>query len=294
MKRIILSTVITGFLFTACQKEDAGAPTASNTSAKGSSPVVMAISPVPTVFTKKILAEEFVGTNIGATPEASFDLAAVAKSYPNNVYSASLHVDDVMASNATSQALKTLTTQPLSFPVGMINRKPFNGNLFIDSKQFNNAVQMLLNKPVDCGLAISTNIVGRSARIEVHAGFTATLTSSLEVHSYLIEDGIISNNPDFEQANSLNTTPGNMFYGAGNPIAGFEHKNVARRLLSANTINGVNMVPGGKEVFTNWIDLPTMLSGNSTYKILSFIIDTNTQEVLNVQECVLGQEKDWN
>jgi hypothetical protein len=294
MKRIILSTVITGFLFTACQKEDAGAPTATNTSGKGGGPVVLAISPVPTVFTKKILAEQFVGTNVGATPEASFDLTAVAKSYPNNVYSASLHVDDVMASNATSHALKTLTTQPLSYPVGMINRKPFNGNMFIDSKQFNNAVQMLLNKPVDCGLAISTNIVGRSARIDVHAGFTATLTSSLEVHSYLIEDGIISNNPDFEQANSLNTTPGNMFYGAGNPIAGFEHKNVARRLLSANTINGVNMVPGGEEVFTNWVDLPTMLSGNSTYKILSFIIDTNTQEVLNVQECVLGQEKDWN
>src|SRR5688572_29276197 len=110
MKRIILTTVITGFLFTACQKEDMGTNPASGEQDKNGPLTVQTISPVPTTFIKKILAEEFVSTAIGATPDAALDMSTVAKSYPDIVYAASLHVDDVMASNGSSHALKLLAT----------------------------------------------------------------------------------------------------------------------------------------------------------------------------------------
>lgn len=295
MKRIILSTVITGFLFTACQKEDMNPGNATGTQSKNNPPVtVQSISPVPATFVKKILAEEFVSTTVGLSPDAALDLDAVSKTYPDIVYPASLHVDDIMSSNAGSHALKLLATQPMTFPLGLVSRKPFNGNLFLDTKQMDAAVQWIINKPVDCGLAISTNVVGAVARLDIHAGFTATMSNTLEVHTYLVEDGIITSNPDFEQENSLNTTPGNHYYGAGNPIHNFEHRNVVRRLLCANSISTANQVAGGEEVFTNWVDIPAVFSGTSNFKILSFIIDTNTNEVLNVQQCALGQEKDWN
>src|SRR5690349_18073340 len=105
MKRILLSTVITGFLFTACQKEDMGTNPTSDQQKLNPPAAVQAISVVPTTFTKKILAEEFISTTIGASPDAALDMNQVAKAYPGIVYAASLHVDDVMASNAASHVL---------------------------------------------------------------------------------------------------------------------------------------------------------------------------------------------
>jgi hypothetical protein len=295
MKKLILSAVVSGFLFTACQKEEV--PSTAAPSPAKPAPTVQAISPVPATFVKKILAEEFVGATVGLTPEASLDLNTVMKNYPDMVYAASLHVYDRMTSNPTSTALKLLATQTLTYPIGMIDRKQFNGNLFIDSKQFDNAIMMLINKPVDCGLAISTTTASYTANIDVYTGFTATMPGTYKVTTYLIEDGIINPSPDFEQENSLNMTPGNYFFGAGNPLQNYEHRHVARRIIGASggeTINSANITAGGSQVFSYEIDIPAKLSGVSTFKVLSFISDATTNEVVNVQECVLGQEKDWN
>lgn len=295
MNKLILSAVVTGFLFTACQKEEV--PSTAAPSPAKPMPSVQAISPVPATFIKKVLAEEFIGTTVGLTPEASFDLNKTIKNYPDMVYAASLHVYDRMTSNPTSTALKLLTTQPLTYPTGTIDRTQFNGNLFIDSKQFDQAIQMLLNKPVDCGLAISTTTTTYTANIDVYTGFTAAMPGTYKVTTYLIEDGIINPSPDFEQENSLNMTPGNMFFGAGNPLQNYEHRHVARRIIgtpAGETINNANIIPGGQEVFSYTIDIPSKMSAVSTFKVLSFITDATTNEVVNVQECILGQEKDWN
>ena len=298
MKQIILSAALAGLLFTACQKEDDGlasGPSSNGIAAKnGNSLTTQAISPVPATFIKKVLAEQFVGTDIGATPDASYDMRAVTQGYPGIVYSACLHIDDRMSSNTAKSALKAMSTQPLTYPMGMVDRKPFNGNVFMDSKQFNAAVQNIVNKPIDCGLAISTHDNGLWASIDIHTGFTATMTANLGVMTYLIEDNIITNDPDFEQTNSLNSVPGSTYYNAGNPVPNFEHKYVARCILANDVISSTNMVAGGSQIFTKEFDLPAKYSGNSNFKILSFIYDLNTQEVLNVQQCDLGAEKDWN
>lgn len=297
MKKIILLVAVTGFLFTACQKEEEGTSPASTSPLRNAPATVQAISPVPGLFVKKILAEEFVGAPVGLTPDASFDLSKVVKQYPNTVYSASLHVFDLMTSNASSTAIKTLTTQTLTYPCGVVNRKPFNGNLFIDSKQFQNAVQTLLNNPVKCGVAISTHINGATATVDIHAGFASTISGTYLITAYLIEDGIINTNPDFDQDNTLNNIMGSAFYHAGNPIHNYEHKNVARSIigpLTGQAINAINMVAGGVEIFNYSIDIPQKMSSVSTFKVIAFITDSNTNEVVNVQECILGQEKDWN
>lgn len=298
MKQIILSAAMAGLLFTACQKEDDGiasGPSSGTVAARnGITNTTQAISPVPATFIQKVLAEQWVGTTVGATPDASYDMEAITFNHPDIVYSACLHVDDVMTSNTAKSALKAMSAQPMAYPLGMINRKPFNGNTFLDSKQFDAAVQMLINKPVDCGVAISTHDNGHWASMDVHVGFTASSSASLAVMTYLIEDGIISSDPDFEQTNSLNTVPGSTYYNRGNPLQNYEHKYVARCILSNDVINNSNMVAGGSQIFSKNFDLPEKFSGVSNYKILSFIYDINTKEVLNVQQCDLGAEKDWN
>lgn len=300
MKKSILCFALIGSLFTACQKDDntpvPSAATSADASRNGSVQVA-AVSPVPSSFVTNVLAEEYVGTQYGLSPEASNDLYMLTRRYKNRVCGVSLHVNDIMMTYQTGSNLRALSSSP-TFPCGTINRAINNGALFLDSKDYASAVNSRLQRVMPCGLAISSTATGVSnASIDVHTGFSASMSGNFRVMTYLIEDRVTSLDPSFSQTNNLNSLPNSMFTNAGNPIRNYTHHNVLRRCISATNgdrINSINMVPGGEQIFSYRIDLPAHLSAGSTFKLVSFIIDGNTQEVMNVQQADLNSTKDWN
>jgi hypothetical protein len=296
MKKLLLIAASVGFLFASCQKDDMSSPGTSTSATLKSAPT----SPVPIVpstFLKKVLVEEFTGTSYPLVPEANRDLHALVLSGKDRVYSTGLHLGDVMNNIQSNFVLSAMGNTNPAIPCGLVNRTSISGNLFLDSKHFAAATSTLLVQPVNCGISMSTSYMGNSAAVSVTAGFNGTMTGTYRMVTYLTEDKVVSLAPAFYQLNGFNNTPGSPYYNAGNPIHGMEYYNVIRRTLSrlnGDPIASNLITPGGTVTFNYQMDLPQKLAATSQYMIISFIVDMNTNEVVNVQQCTLGSNKGWN
>jgi hypothetical protein len=293
MKKTILYLSAIGFMFTACQKEDATGPETPSGSKSG---IIANVSPVPASFVKKVLVEEFTSQTNGDVPATDryFDILALNNS--GRVYTAALYNGGALSHPETLRLLSTLTPGTASIPCGSIDRTPINGSVFHAPAQLQPLVNGMLNKPTNAGLAMVSSVNGRRANVDVHVGFSATLTSSYSVHAYLIED-VVTTGTIYSQANNFNSTPGNQFYQMGNPIINYLHRNVMRKMITpanGHSINPANLVTGGTEIFSLQVDLMEKSTSNSQFKVLCFITDDLSGEVLNVQMGTLGTLKDWN
>ncbi|CAN5626319.1 hypothetical protein BH11BAC2_BH11BAC2_13760 [soil metagenome] len=300
MKKLLLFAATAGLLFSACQKDESSNPLSDSNSSANKTytpPTTGSVSPVPSSFLKKAMVEEFVGTQVAAAPEASFDLESIVKGSNDRVYAASLHVSDDMSTFQTPRVLSMMGNSNPTLPCGIISRQGYNGQIFFNSKQFNGALNTLLNKPVDCGLAITSVVLVKRIIASIHYGFTATMPGTYKVTAYLIEDKVQSNNPIFDQANAFNNNPNSIFYQAGNPIKSYQHRYIVRNTLTAPTGNAINPaanIPGGSDIISLQFDMPGKYSAIGNYKILCFLTDAATNEVVNVQQADIGTTKDWN
>lgn len=294
MKKLFLYTAASGFLFTACQKEDNQTPDLPNGS---KAPTTVNVSPVPATFIKKVLLEELTSTTIGTSPSSALEIANVKRINPDRIISVSIHLNDIMSNLQSNRLLNSFSGSISNVPCALVNRYNYAGNSCLPASMYNTAVNANLIKPVECGIAINSTINGRNAQVDIHTGFSNTLNSSCRVTTYLIEDNVANANPAFYQANAYNTTPGSPFYNLGNPIRNYRHLNVVRKVISGaagDNVNPMAQVAGGKDVMTYKIDLPQKHNNLSTWQIVSFVTDNATNEVLNVQSAPLGTLKDWN
>ena len=107
------------------------------------------------------------------------------------------------------------------------------------------------------------------------------------------------NGNQYDQRNSYNSVSGHAFYQAGDPIVGFQHNCVVRKVISANigdAINASTMHTGGEEIKTYTASI-TGYKQNDLYTI-AFInklgTSSTTHEIMNVQQVKVGQTKDWD
>lgn len=294
MKKLIIYAMASGFLFTSCQKEDESGP--STQSGQKPAPTIN-VGPVPTNFIKKVMIEEFTSTANAQSPESADKISTLIKGNTNRIYHASLHSMDVMAGLQTNRLLTAFTPAAAGLPCASIDRNVFGGNIYLNPSQYKTSLNSMLAKPAICGLAIRSSTNGSNGYIDVYTGFSSTVTGSYKATTYLIEDVVVNGSPDFFQWNASNTNPASAYYNAGNPIIGFQHKNVLRKVISqdmGDIISPSSLIAGGTSVLSYEIDLPKKLGSNSTWKIISFITDATTNEVLNVQMSTLGTLKDWN
>ncbi|MFN0188602.1 MAG: Omp28-related outer membrane protein [Bacteroidia bacterium] len=294
MKKIFLYAIASGFIFTSCQKEDSSEPTTNNGSKTAPSQTV---SPVPSSFVKKVMIEEFASTTDGLSPESADLIFNIVRSKPDRIYHAALHSMDAMTISQTNRLLTAFTPSATTLPCATFDRLSINGTTYQPMTKYSNAANSLLLKPANCGLAMRSSINKTTANLDVYAGFKSTATGTYKVTTYLIEDVVINGSPNYFQDNSSNGNPTSNFFNAGNPIIGFPHKNVVRKVISADMGDAVNpgtLANGSTAVLSYEIDMPSKLGTNSNWKIISFISDATTNEILNVQMSDLGILKNWN
>jgi hypothetical protein len=297
MKKLMFYAAAAGLLFTACQKEETPSADATPSGVRSSPTLTSNVSPVPATFLKKVLVEEFVTVTNGNVPQASDAVSRIAGNNPGRVYTVGMHVSGIMNHMHANKMYNGLTPGTPSVPSCVVSRIRNNGTIFMNPNSISAMVNSTLQQSVSCGLALQSSLSGNSATVNVHCGFSASYTGSYRVNVYLVEDAVMSSNPSFSQANAGNTDPNNAYYNMGNPINGYLHKNVLRRVTTSsfgNTINPAVMVPGGKEVQTFRFDLPARYYSQSNYNVIAFITEANSNEVINVQVGRLGTTKDWN
>ena len=297
MKKLLLLTASAGLFFASCQKDDQSNPGTAATAGLKPSPT-STVPVLPSSFVKKVLVEEFIGTSYPLVPEACRDLSILVQTGKDRVYSAGLHVGDVMTTNQTNFVLAAMgNTNPI-IPCGLVNRHSLNNNLFLDSKDFAAAITNQLSQVVSCGLSISTTMNSKTAAVTVNVGFTGNMPGTYKVITYLTEDKVINYSPSYYQMNGFNNNPSSPYFNAGNPIHGFQYYNAIRRTLSRMNGDAVSQnlqTAGNIATFNYQIDMLQKLApGSGVYMIESFIVDATTNDIINVQQCILGANKGWN
>jgi thiol-disulfide isomerase/thioredoxin len=200
---------------------------------KESSPVtVTATDPGPSKYSLKALSEDHTGAWCGYCPTEAHSLNSIAGSFPRAMF-ITVHNGDPMAFPLEAQMRARFGVN--AFPTTIVNKKfEWNGS--------STAIVNETNKWAPLGLAIESSIAGNTISGKVKTEFNVTTDLPLTVTIMLVENNIV-----YPQTNYYNNTAGNPFFGQGNPIPGYQHKYVLRKIstdLFGDAIPSASQVKG--------------------------------------------------
>ena len=294
MKKLILVLGLAVTTLVSCQKEEEMIPSAG---VAGESAVMEKIV-VPTTFRQKLLMEMYATTYCATCPDAELKQRQYAAMFPGRIFGVNIHTNDKM-SNPQFGFLDNLLNIN-QYSSGSFNRLPFNGVSVVHKTKWTKAmVSTCLNKTASCGLKITTTKSSLSGTATVTAGFNKSMSGNYKLTVYLVEDSVSGIGPGYDQSNYYNNISGTPWYHKGNPIVGYQHPFVLRRVLTSSigtSIPATSIKAGGS--FTQTFNFSTSGYDNKQLYIVAFINKAGstptTHEVKNVQQVKLGSGKNWD
>lgn len=292
MKRFMWLLIIPLISLMSCSKDD---DSASDTTPAPSNPSGSNIGTPTGTYTKMALLEYHTAAWCGSCPDAFVKRDQVMANFSGRVIPVEIHQSDAMQIPLFMTIDATFASNPA---FGMINRVPSLGNVLLNRTQWMSNTTTQLAQPAKCGLAVKSSVSGSSLSIEVQAAFKEALSGNHNLTVYLIANEITGSGSTYDQVNSYNADPSSPYYNLGNPISGFRHRYVVRKVLSANMGDAIDasvLIPGGllKRNFTADI---TGYDAAGLY-VVAFVNKTGTSstthEVLNACMAKAGTLQDW-
>lgn len=291
MKNYLL--ILSILLVTSCQKDESTDASANSTNNGG-------LSTVPSTFTQKVLMECFNGAGQPQCPDGFVKTQNILSANSSKAITVNVQYSDAMEiAQYTSLTTAFSNGNPMTFPSAMINRISSLNQVILNRTQWQTNFDLAKNKTAKCGMAIETTVNGTMLTVNVHCGFNQTLPGNYTLTTYLLENNLSGSGAMFDQRNAYNTITGHPYQGLGDPIAGFIHNNVLRKVLTAplgDIINSSALVPGGKEIKTYTTSISSY-KANDLY-VVAFIslpgTTATTHEILNVQKVKVGNTQAWD
>ncbi len=292
-KKLFVPVVAVILLITACRKENDSIPSTPEVNYESG---VVNGKVAPTVFTQKLLIEMFGTVHCGTCPDMEQKCRTKIANYPNRVYGYVAHNSDAMDFGMFDY-LDSVYNVP-TYSSGMLNRTPFGGKVVLAKKDWGGTnSNAILAKVANCGLQIASTINGTNATITVDAAFNATLAGNYNLTVLLYEDSVVGSGSSYNQSNYYNTIAGSLWFGLGNPMIGYRHDYVSRKVVSSSKLGdpipAASIKLGG--VFTK--TYTTSISGYNRRNlyILAFVnkvgSTSTTHQVMNVQGARVGSTK---
>ncbi len=270
------------------------------------------ISLVPDRFDQKILLESYTSSFCGVCPENDMLKDSLVTENTGRVYTVSIHLNDLlvditsMNSSTGVNFMDSLFNPTSLYPAGSINRK-ISGSSDLSPTNWRANINSSLGTIPRCGLAIDAKgLTGNTLKVEVHTGFSATLSGEYRLHAYLIRSVFRSADSAYAQLNdldSLGITPdsNSVFYHRGTLLYNYDYKNVLVKVINDNGPSG-DIIPAGSMFRSNdFVKTFTVdLTGISTagLQVIVFVdkygTDGTSHRIENVQRVNVGEAKDWN
>jgi hypothetical protein len=300
MKRIFFAAVLCAAVLSACKKADEPTPTPTVV------PAPPGIGAPPATFTQKVLIEEFTGAWCGYCPDGAVKVDQLIAANPGKVIGTSIHSGDGMAFSLYNTLNAVYSNS--GFPMGMVNRVPYNGSVCMSRGSWTSATNVMLAKTAKCGLAIKSSLSGDSAVVEVQAAFNQNLSGTHTLTVYLIEENVSGTGSPYNQINYYSSANPNgaagssshPYYNQPYNITGYKHMHVVRKVLGGvdmgDQIESSRTIAGGIEKKTFTFSLAGY--NRTQLKIVAFVTKNGTtgttHEVMNVQQANLGELKNWD
>ncbi len=251
---------------------------------------------------KRVLFEQHTGAWCGWCVDGTHKLQQILDAHPGEVIPVKLHNGDAMEIPEQNEVGKGLGLT--GFPAGCIDRKSFNGTYFpnrYSGTYSNNAwlplVESQLAQPpkVDVQMVYSINPETRLFQATVTATMLETVNQDLSFNVFIIEDSLSGTGRDWDQSNYLSNRVGwefSPFYNLPNPIKGYIHEHVARKLLGGawgDQASFVNPAEEGK-VFKAYFE--TILDASWNLDQLHFVatIQGNSPNFREILNAVYGEK----
>lgn len=259
---------------------------------------IQSIEFVPSTFTQKLLLEMYSTTGCATCPDAEQKYRNYAANNPDRMYGVCVHNSDAM-DHPQFDVLDNLFNVDV-YSSGSFNRMPFSNEVVLPKTQWsNNIVNTCLNRTASCGLKINSSYSGNNASVTVTAGFNTALSGDYHLTVYLIEDSVSGTGTGYNQSNYYNNISSSIFYQMGNPIVGYQHDFVLRKVLTSSLgeiIPQTSIKRNG--MFSKNISFSISGYDHSQLYIIAFINKTGstslTHEIKNVQQVKLGSNKNWD
>ena len=237
---------------------------------------IVVVNPATTTrFVSRVLVEEYSGTWCGNCPRILYG-TQLLKEQTDKEVSVQIHLfgNDPFI---TSQGNDLAASQGVSgVPTGKINR-----TINWTGPQYQNVNQVIAEIDADSnvGLAINSSLTSNTINATIKMGFTnQDVTAKLVV--YLVEDNLFNSQANYSS----------NLYGGLSSIPNFEYDGVLRAVISNSS--GDSLTISNTQIQKNYtFTLPSNISNNSNIKIVAFLVDTNTNSVLNVRQASVGQSQ---
>lgn len=182
--------------------------------------------------TKRVLLEEFTTAPCQFCPDGEVVVNSITAAHPE-VISVGIHAGfgtDAMTIPAHSAYAGAFAT---GAPTAAIDRVLFPGETKVGHSRGNWAANAASQKtvltPVDVtvtGAQTGTNTVDIVVDIAIKDVVPAWQNANVTL--FVVEDSVTGTGSGYNQVNYYNTISGHPYFGAGNPIVGYHHRNVVR------------------------------------------------------------------
>ncbi len=233
---------------------------------------VFAQSTVTTGSVKHVLIEEGTGAWCGYCTDGAWRLEQILANNPNAI-GVSIHDGDPMS---TTEGDQLMTAYSPNYPNGAVDRVPHSsGDVFMNRGYWSSrtTAQLAVAPNFEVTLHHGYNNTTKALTITVKAKALTAQTGKFNVNAYIVEDSV-SGGSAYNQSNYDNTTVGHHYEGAGNPIVGFQHMQVVRKMLGGpwGSTGVITMNPAANASFSKGYTYELPTTANYTrYKIVAFV-----------------------
>jgi len=247
---------------------------------------------------KRVLLEVFTGSWCGWCPDGRVVRDEITYQFGESVAAIDIHDGDGMEFSDGIRPEFGVS----AYPNGMVDRTVFPGEG--DEPHSRGAwaanVQNQLGAYTPLNMGVSSTFVPASRQVNVTAtaGFTDYAGGDLRFVCMLSEDNVIGSGTGWDQTNYLNGTAGHPYFGAGDPILGYDHQHVLRDLSSAVGTPGAISTPTSPgQIFTEpFVFTLAPEVDEAEVDVTCFVTRyggvVGDREVLNVRQAPLGESRE--
>lgn len=247
---------------------------------------------------KRVLLEVFTGTWVGWGPDGRVVRDDVIDQFGTKVAAIDIHDGDEME---FAEGLRT-EFGVSAYPTGMVDRVVFPGEADEPHSRgawvTNVATQLGDYTPLNMALSSSYTAASRLVGVTATAGFTDFAGGDLRFVCMLSENNLVGSGLGWDQTNYLNATGGHPYFGAGDPIVGYDHQYVLRDLSSAVGVPGTISTPTspGDVVSESFVFTLAPDVDETEIDVTCFVTRyggvVGDREVLNVRQAPLGESRE--
>ncbi len=187
-------------------------------------------TPLSASIEKEVLLHEYAATWCQYCPDAKYILNQILDT-TDYIIPVSIHKSDPMAFSEGVELFNTYITNPagIGVPSGDMDHYPLTPYVAImpsswDSYSWDRSRHTV---PVAVSASNNYNASSNEVYIDMNATFYGQLSGDLRFNAYVVEDSV-SGGSSYDQANFFNNQQGHPYYGAGNPIEGYQHRHILR------------------------------------------------------------------